>query len=139
MEQSDFQKDAKQYAKNRYLYKVENKERGYYIEPNRGQFDDGSRGDNATLFATRFKEGEGEQDLLTLGSCCKLSEDGVERYMDAQESIDKEDIVLWYVPRIKNDARAGHEYCWADTVLENGELVVKEYPCIVGPKFVPIK
>ena len=139
VEQSDFQKDAKQYAKNRYLYKIENEERGYYIEPNRGQFNDGSRGDNATLFATRFKEGEGEQDLLTLGSCCKLSEDGVERYMESQESIDKEDIVLWYVPRIKNDARAGHEYCWADTVLENGQLVVKEYPCIVGPKFVPIK
>jgi len=46
--------------------------------------------------------------------------------------------VIWYVPRIKNDAREGHEYCWADTVLENGNLVVKVYPCIVGAKFVPI-
>ena len=139
VEQSDFQKDATLYAENKYLYKIENTERGYYIEPNRGQFHDESRGDNATLFATRYKEGEGEQDLLTLGSCCKLSEDGVERYMESKESINGEDIVLWYVPRIQNDARAGHEYCWADTILENGNLVVKEYPCIVGPKFVPIK
>jgi len=139
VEQSDFQKKAKLYADNKYLYKIENAERGYYIEPNRGQFNDKSRGDNATLFATRYKEDEGEQDLLTLGSCCKLEEDGVERYLENQESIDEEDIVLWYVPRIQNDARAGHEYCWADTVLENGNLVVKEYPCIVGPKFVPIK
>ena len=138
VEQSDFQKKAKLYADNKYLYKIENAERGYYIEPNRGQFNDNSRGDNATLFVTRYKEGEGEQDLLTLGSCCKLDEDGVERYLETQESIEGEDIVLWYVPRIQNDARAGHEYCWADTVLENGNLIVKEYPCIVGPKFVPI-
>jgi hypothetical protein len=138
LEQSDFQKEAKVYAKEKYLYKIENAEQGYYIEPNRGQFNDQSRGDNATLFATRYKEGEGEQDLLTLGSCCKLDEDGVERYLESKESIDGKDIVLWYVPRIQNDARAGHEYCWADTVLENGRLVVKEYPCIVGPKFVPI-
>ena len=139
IEQSDFQREAKEYAQGKYLYKIENKKRGYYIEPNRGQFEDKSRGDHATLFATRFKEDEGESDLLTLGSCCKLDEDGVERYIKRHESIDKQDIVLWYVPRIQNDARVGHEYCWADTVLEEGSLVVKEYPCIVGPKFVPVK
>ncbi len=138
-EQSDFQRDAKEYYKDKYLYKIENQKYGYFIEPNRGEFNDNSRGDNATLFATRFKSGEGDEDLLTLGSCCKLDEDGVERYIDSHESIDNQDIVLWYVPRIQNDARAGHEYCWADTVLEDGKLVVKEYPCIVGPKFVPIQ
>ena len=138
-EQSDFQRDAKEYDQGKYLYKITNQKRGYYIEPNRGQFHDKSRGDHATLFTTRFTEGEGEEDLLTLGSCCKLDEDGVERYMETHESIDGQDIVLWYVPRIQNDARAGYEYCWADTVLEAGKLVVKEYPCIVGPKFVPIK
>ena len=137
-EQSDFQRDAKEYYKDKYLYKMENQKQGYYIEPNRGQFHDNSRGDNATLFATRFKSSEGAEDLLTLGSCCKLDEDGVERYIKTHESIDKQDMVLWYVPRIQNDARAGHEYCWADTVLEDGKLVVKEYPCIVGPKFIPI-
>ena len=141
-EQSDFQKDAKLYDQNRYLYKItnENEKKGYYIEPNRGQFHDDSRGDNATLFITKFKEGEGDKDLLTLGSCCNLEEDGVERYVSKNESIDGENIVLWYVPRIKNDARAGHEYCWADTVIDsNGNIEVRTFPCIVGPKFVPIK
>ncbi len=140
-EQSDFQKDAKVYDQDKYLYKIAKKgsDEGYYIEPNRGQFGDKSRGDNATLFATKYKEGEGEQDLLTLGSCCKLSEDGVERYLDKHERIDGENIVLWYVPRIRNDAREGHEYCWADTVLEDGDLKVKIWPCAVGPKFVPIQ
>jgi len=114
-------------------------EEGYYLEPNHGQFDDDSRGDNATLFASVFKANEGEQDLLTLGSCCNLKEDGVEGFMDG-EDLDGSNIVLWYVPRIQNDARAGHEYCWADTIIgESGSLEVKVWPCVVGPKFVPIK
>ncbi len=140
-EKASFQKDAKVYDQDKYLYKIAKKgsDEGYYIEPNRGQFGDKSRGDNATLFATKYKAEEGEQDLLTLGSCCKLSEDGVERYLDTHEGIDGENIVLWYVPRIRNDAREGHEYCWADTVLEDGDLKVKIWPCAVGPKFVPIQ
>jgi len=140
VESSAFERDAKAYAQGKYLYKIvkEKSNQGYYIEPNRGQFGDNSRGDNATLFATRYKAGEGEEDLLTLGSCCKLSEDGVERFLDTHEPIDGTNIVLWYVPRIRNDARKGHEYCWADTVLEDGDLKVKVWPCAVGPKFVPI-
>jgi hypothetical protein len=126
-------------TKAQYTYKVQNRQNeGYYIEPNRGQFNDKSRGDNARLFVTQFKEDEGHLDLLTLGSCCKLDEDGVERYLN-DESIDGEDIVIWYVPKVESDSRKGHEYCWADTVLENSRLVVKEFPCQVGPKFVPIK
>jgi hypothetical protein len=141
-EQSDFQKDAKAYDKDKYLYKVTDKseKKGYYIEPNRGQFHDQSRGDNATMFVTKHKEGEGDKDLLTLGSCCNLEEDGVERYVDTHESIKDENLVLWYVPRIKNDARKGHEYCWADTVIDSsGNIEVRTFPCIVGPKFVPIQ
>ncbi len=138
-EGEDSQSNSKFYAQNKYLYKIQNnKNEGYYIEPNRGQFNDESRGDNAKVFVTRFKEGEGDLDLLTLGSCCKLDEDGVERYLEQKENIEGQDLVFWYVPKVQNDAREGHEYCWADTVLENGRLVVKEYPCIVGPKFVPI-
>ena len=124
------------------MYKItdDSKENGYYIEPNRGQFNDQSKGDNATIFVTKYKEGEGEQDLLTLGSCCNLDEDGVERYVSKNENIDGENLVLWYVPRIRNDARAGHEYCWADTVIgEDGNIEVRTFPCVVGPKFVPIK
>ena len=112
---------------------------GYYIEPNHGQFGDNSRGDNATLFASLFNEIEGAQDLLTLGSCCNLNEDGVEAYVNDKQSIDGANIVLWYVPRVHADARAGQEYCWADTVMgTSGNLEVKVWPCTVGPKFIPI-
>ncbi|NPA61888.1 MAG: hypothetical protein GXO06_06345 [Epsilonproteobacteria bacterium] len=132
----DFQYRAREYYRGRYLYKITSGDIGYYIEPNRGQFDN-SRGDNATIFATLYRDDEGAKDLLTLGSCCKLDEDGVEQFIDG-DGIDGSDIVLWYVPRVQNDSREGHEYCWADTVLENGNLVVKEFPCAVGAKFVPI-
>ena len=130
------------YLENKYLYKItaqNNDQQGYYIEPNRGQFSDSSRGDFATLFATLFKPEEGDQDLLTLGSCCNLKQEGVEPFQDPVESIDGENIIIWYVPRIQNDTTEGNEYCWADTVIgNNGNLEVKEWPCYVGPKFVPI-
>jgi hypothetical protein len=126
----------------KYPYKIvsdSDGQQGYYIEPNYGQFKDNSRGDNATLFVTKFKHNEGEQDLLTLGSCCDLKDDGVERYLQKPEKIQAENIVLWYVPRIHNDAQKGQEYCWADTVIgDDGNLKVKVWPCIVGPKFIPI-
>ena len=113
--------------------------RGYYIEPNYGQFHDQSRGDHARIYVTRFHENEGDRDLLTLGSCCILNEDGVENYLKDAEQIKDQDIVIWYVPRIENDTRKGHEYCWADTVIgEDGNLHVQVWPCTVGPKFVPI-
>jgi len=128
---------------NRYPYRIvssSNRDRGYYIEPNHGQFGDKSRGDHATLFVTKFQSQEGDKDLLTLGSCCDLSSDGVERYLENSESINESNIVIWYVPRIRNDAREGHEYCWADTIIgDDGNLDIKVWPCTVGPKFIPIK
>ncbi len=127
-------------ASPRYPYKITNatQTKGYYLEPNHGQFGDKSRGDHATLFVTRFHPEEGDQDLLTLGSCCKLKEEGVERYLNG-EPIERANIVLWYVPHIHNDARKGQEYCWADTVVgEDGNLHTQVWPCTVGPKFVPI-
>jgi len=124
------------------LYKIissRDTHRGYRIEPNHGQFNDDSRGDNATIFVSKFHENEGDKDLLTLGSCCDLNDDGVERYLDNHENIEATNIILWYVPRIYNDTKAGQEYCWADTVIgDDGNLVVKVWPCTVGPKFIPI-
>ncbi|ADV45587.1 hypothetical protein [Nitratifractor salsuginis] len=113
---------------------------GYYIEPNHGQFHDGSRGDHASLFVTRFHREEGDTDMLTLGSCCKLDEDGPERFITPPESIaGGANLVLWYIPRIRNDDRPGHEYCWADTVIgEDGNMHVRVWPCTVGPRFVPV-
>jgi len=127
--------------KGHYLYRVNsalNAKDGFYIEPNRGQFRDGSRGDNERVFVTKYHPNEGDADLLTLGSCCKLDEDGVEQYLN-NEIIEATDIVIWYVPKVQNDDREGHEYCWADSDIdENGNPTVKLYPCSVGPKFVPI-
>lgn len=140
-ERSDFA-ISNDYYKNKYLYRISDSStplHGYYIEPNRGQFNDNSKGDNATIFVTRFKEDEGDLDLLTLGSCCNLKEDGVEQYTKDQENISGNNIVLWYVPRIKNNTKQGQEYCWADTVISStGNLEVKVWPCTVGPKFIPI-
>jgi len=128
---------------DKYLYRVtnpENVDEGYYIEPNRGQFNDNSRGDNEDVYVTKYKEDEGNEDLLTLGSCCKLDYDGPEAYTKDKELIENSNTVIWYVPTIQNDDRKGHEYCWADsTIDENGNPSVKVWPCIVGPKFVPIK
>ncbi len=127
--------------KDKYLYRlssIDNEKKGFYVEPNRGQFKDKSRGDHEHIFITKFKKDEGDEDMLTLGSCCKLDEDGVEQFVDG-EVIENSDIVFWYVPTIHNDDRPGEEYCWADsTIDELGNPSVKVWPCIVGPKFVPI-
>ncbi len=127
---------------NKYLYRVtspEDANEGYYIEPNRGQFNDNSRGDNEDVYVSKYKENEGDEDLLTLGSCCKLDNDGPEEYIKDKELIENTDTVIWYVPTIQNDDKAGEEYCWADsTIDENGNPSTKVWPCIVGPKFVPI-
>jgi len=55
------------------------------------------------------------------------------------ENIVNTDIVVWYVPQMKNDDTKGHEYCWAESYLENGVYKTKVYPCMCGPMFVPIK
>jgi hypothetical protein len=126
---------------DRYPYKITSSsgKHGYYIEPNHGQFGDNSRGDDANLFVTHFKDNEGDKDLLTLGSCCQLERDGPEQFVNG-ESIEDDRLVLWYIPRIRNDAREGHEYCWADTRIgEDGNPDIKIWPCTVGPMFVAIE
>lgn len=129
--------------KGHFLYRIngaKNSKDGFYIEPNRGQYSDNSRGDNERVFVTAYKESEGDEDLLTLGSCCKLNEDGVEPFIQDKQPLVGVDNVIWYVPKIQNDDRAGHEYCWADSTIDaNGNPSVKVWPCIVGPKFVPIE
>ncbi|MCX6210854.1 MAG: hypothetical protein NTZ59_15450, partial [Bacteroidetes bacterium] len=45
---------ATTYTKEGYLYKInDNNNNGFYIEPSRGQFNDGSRGDNPYVFVTK--------------------------------------------------------------------------------------
>lgn len=126
----------------KHAYKIvsaKDETKGYYIEPNYGQYGDKSRGDNANIYLTEYKEDEGSKDLLTLGSCCNLDDDGVNRYIENNVSALHKDLIVWYVPRIRNDAREGSEYCWADTVVgTSGNLEVKVWPCSVGPKFIPM-
>jgi hypothetical protein len=116
---------------------------GYTLEPNTGQFGDGSRGDNALIFVTKqhADKDEGESDLITIGPCCNTDfRQGPEKYIDATpENIAASPLVIWYVPQIKNDDTPGKQYCWADSVLEAGVYVAKTYPCATGPMFKPIK
>lgn len=126
-----------------YQYRVtQSNGAGFYLEPGQGQFGDGGRGDQAFVYATRRNPAvdEGDSDLITIGSCC--SEDyrqGPEQFIEPNpEPLVDTPVVLWYVPQIENDDTPGEEYCWAESVLENGVFVAKEYPCFAGPLFVPI-
>ena len=114
---------------------------GYVIEPNRGQFGDGSRGDNQFVFATRLHpdKDEGETDLITIGLCCNTDyKQGPEKFIDSTpEPLIGAPIVLWYVPQIKNDNTPGKEYCWAESVLTLGVYEPKVWPCYAGPMFKP--
>jgi hypothetical protein len=116
---------------------------GYYLEPARGQFNDGGRGDNPFVYVTRRHPDreEGDADLITIGSCCNNDyQQGPEKFIDATpDSIANAQIVIWYVAQMKNDNSMGSEYCWADSVLENGVYVPKTYPCRAGPMLHPVK
>ncbi len=115
---------------------------GFYLEPSRGQFNDGGRGDKPYVYVTKrhTDRDEGDSDLPTLGPCCNTNyEQGPEKYIDkTPESIVDSKLVLWYVPELKNDDKSGKEYCWANSIIENGLIKTKTFPCYSGPMFVPI-
>ncbi|MEO5593189.1 MAG: hypothetical protein ABIR15_06985 [Chitinophagaceae bacterium] len=132
------------YTAEGYEYKLtDNTGAGYYIEPGKGQFKDGGRGDNAYVYATASKPAtdEGEADLVTIGPCCNIDyHQGPEKYIEpSPDDIRNKKIVVWYVAQLKNDNAKGNEYCWAESVLENGVYVTRSYPCFCGPLFVPVK
>ncbi len=110
----------------------------YNIEPGQGQFADGGRGDNAYAYITKYKTTEGEDDLVTIGPCCNTNyEQGPEKFLN-NEKIENEQLVLWYVPQMKNDNRTGKEYCWAEAKIIDGKYTTVTYPCFAGPMFNPI-
>ena len=130
------------YSDKGYQYKLAtSSESGYYIEPGRGQFSDSGRGDNAYLYITKnhLDKDEGEADLITIGPCCNTDyRQGPEKFIEPlAEKIVDTDLVIWYVPQMKNDDTPGSKYCWAETYYESGIYKVKTYPCFVGPMFVP--
>ncbi len=143
-EQWKLQTASSTYTSEGYQFKIaDEKGVGYYLEPGRGQFKDGGRGDNAYVFITKqhYDKEEGEKDLVTIGPCCNIDyRQGPEKFIDASpENVQNTDFVLWYVPQMKNDDTKGREYCWAESYLENGVYKTKIYPCMGGPMFVPIK
>ncbi len=138
------QKSETVYTKENYQYKIANSgNQGFYVEANRGQFGDGGRGDSAFTYITRNApdRDEGESDLVTIASCCNTDyKQGPEKFIEeAPEPIQNSPLVFWYVPQLKNDDTKGKEYCWAESIVENGVYKVKEYPCYSGAMFVPIK
>ncbi len=143
-EQWRLQESRTRYTPEGYQYKITASEgKGYYLEPGRGQFNDGGRGDNAYLFVTRLHadRDEGESDLVSIGPCCNTDyRQGPEKFIGADpEDIENQAIVLWYVPQIKNDDTKGSEYCWAESYLENGIYKTRSFPCMSGPMFVPVR
>jgi hypothetical protein len=138
------QKNETKYAKEGYQYKISNETgQGFYIQANTGQFNDGGRGDNAYSFVTlnATNRDEGESELVTVAPCCNTDyHQGPEKFIEPNpEPIKDSPLVFWYVPQLKNDDTKGKEYCWAESIIENGVYKVKEYPCYSGAMFVPIK
>jgi hypothetical protein len=132
------------YTPEGYQYKLSTPEGGYYIEPGKGQFGDGGRGDNAFFYATRWHadKDEGDADLVTIGPCCNTDyHQGPEKFIEpAAENIQNTKLVLWYVAQLKNDNTRGREYCWAESFInKTGAKETKIYPCFAGPMFTPIK
>jgi hypothetical protein len=131
------------YTPEGYQYKIEAGQKGYYIEPGRGQFKDGGRGDFSYVYVTKNIAGreEGENDLPTIGPCCNTDyHQGPEKFIEPQpDDIKQSSLVVWYVAQMRNDDRKGNEYCWAENVLVNGVWNTKIYPCFAGPLFVPVK
>ena len=107
--------------------------KGYFIEPGNGQFRDAGQGDNEFLYAVQYHQGEGEADLGVFAiGCCDENEHGPEIYIN-DESIEKQNIVLWYVPQLQVRFTP-QPYCWTASV--NPDEV---YPCFAGPMFIPFE
>ena len=131
------------YAENKYQYQLtDNTGNGFLMQPANGKFGDGGRGDNAFVYVTQNKSivDEGEADLVTIGPCCNTDyHQGPEKFIEpSPDNIQNKKLVVWYVAQLKNDDAKGREYCWAESVLENGVYVTKAYPCFAGPMFIPI-
>lgn len=135
------QNSLSEYTPEGYLYKIESKTNSYYMEPAKGQFGDGGKGDFSYVYVTKNIPGkeEGENDLPTIGPCCNTDyHQGPEKFIEpAADDIVNSPLVVWYVAQLKNNDAKGSEYCWANNELENGNWTTKVYPCFAGPLFVP--
>ncbi len=130
-----------------YGFRVENQERGFFIEPGNGQFNDGGTGDDAWLYMTKYAASEGAVDMSSLGGCCmQTHQQGPHNFINGEATAD-ENIVIWYVPDQdtvtsfgaslpEGQRPADDAYCWTD--FDDDLLPIAEFPCLAGPMFVPI-
>ena len=126
------------YTPEGYRYRVMDQSgSGYYIEPARGQYNDGGTGDNAWLYVTQHKVAEGDADMPAIGQCCTGTYvQGPEQFING-EAVNNQNIVLWYIPQSETITTWRHnlppypmQYCWTDNVNAT-------WPCFSGPMFVP--
>jgi hypothetical protein len=141
-EKWQLQNATTRYTSEGYQYQLTaNNGNNYFVQPGNGNFKDGGRGDNAYIYITQNKPeiDEGEADLITIGPCCNTDyRQGPEKFIEpVADNIENKKLVMWYVAQLKNDDSKGREYCWAESVLENGVYVTKSYPCFCGPMFIP--
>lgn len=135
------QKKSKLTKEGFWFRMTDDKNKGFYLIPDYGQYGKMGRGDNAFVYVSKNKNlpEEGTEDMVTIGECCRYDyKQGPEKFLEPAESIDGEKLILWYVPMMYNDRRPGHEYCWAYMVPKEGKLEVKTWPGNIGPMFVPI-
>jgi len=142
-EQWNLQNDLSTYFNKNALYRIKlGNGSAYDVEPGNGQFEN-NRGDFAYTYITKHHPelGEGDADLPTIGPCCNTNfEQGPEKFINnPAENIKNKPLVMWYVSQLKNDGRKGSEYCWAESYLENGIYKTRVFPCLSGPKFIPVK
>jgi hypothetical protein len=83
----------------------------------------------AYIYWSAAKPAEGEGDLPSIGTCCRLDiQQGPDAFVTPPEPLTG-DAVIWYVPKITNAERAR---CWADMELKDGVLVPHIWPCGSG-------
>ncbi|HNB51333.1 MAG TPA: hypothetical protein PK530_05300 [Anaerolineales bacterium] len=107
---------------------------GYYLEMDSGQFGDGGRGDQPFVYVTQYQTGQGNTDMPLIGTCCNNDhQQGPHNFLNPDESVVGQNLVLWYVPQAMTDALNNDTgyYCW--TV--SGEPAPETYPCYTGPMF----
>jgi hypothetical protein len=140
-EKWSLQKETTPYTTDGSAYQINGSKYAYEIIPGRGQFNDKGRGDNAFIYITKHHSNidEGDADLVTIGPCCNTDyQQGPEKFLN-NESLNNSELIMWYVPQMRNDNTKGNEYCWAEAKIENGVYKTYSYPCHAGPMFVPKK
>lgn len=88
----------------------------------------------AYVYWSTAKPAEGEGDLPSIGTCCRLDiQQGPEAFVTPAEPLTSNP-VLWFVPIIANAERVR---CWADMELQDGILVPRIWPCSSGLQITP--